>query len=120
MMSLADVRTIADVYRRILKHDLPAAALLRDASGQYIKLSSRDMQQRVNNVARALIRWGIQPGDRCAILSENRHEWAVADFASMLCGAVDVPIYATLTADQIAYILKDSGARVIFVSSETQ
>ena len=59
-------------------------------------------------------------GDRVAILSENRPEWTIADFASLLLGAVTVPIYATLTAEQTAYILQGFGARVVFVSSETQ
>ena len=68
----------------------------------------------------ALRKWGVGRGDRVAILSENRPEWTIADFASLLLGAVTVPIYATLTAEQTAYILRDSGARVIFVSSETQ
>ena len=75
---------------------------------------------RVAAVAGGLRKWGIGRGDRVAILSENRPEWTIADFASLLLGAVTVPIYATLTAEQTAYILRDSGARVIFVSSETQ
>src|SRR5206468_9632003 len=56
--------------------------------------------------------------DRVAILSENRHEWVVADFACMLLGAVVVPIYTTLTAEQTSELLRDSGARAIFVSSD--
>ena len=71
-------------------------------------------------MAGALRRWGVAKGDRVAILSENRPEWMIADFASLLLGAVTVPIYATLTAEQTAYILRDSGARVVFVSSEAQ
>jgi long-chain acyl-CoA synthetase len=71
-------------------------------------------------VSGALRRWGVGKGDRVAILSENRPEWTIADFASLLIGAVTVPIYATLTAEQTAYILRDSGARVVFLSSEAQ
>ena len=71
-------------------------------------------------MAGGLRKWGIGKGDRVAILSENRPEWMIADFASLLLGAVTVPIYATLTAEQTAYILRDSGARVVFVSSEAQ
>ena len=80
-----------------------------------------DASQRSRRRWRAALRgWGIGRGDRVAILSENRPEWTIADFASLLLGAVTVPIYATLTAEQTAYILRDSGARVIFVSSEAQ
>jgi len=71
-------------------------------------------------LARAFDHWGVKKGDRIAILSENRTEWAVADFASLLIGAVVVPIYSTLTAAQTAYILADSGARVVVVSTAEQ
>jgi long-chain acyl-CoA synthetase len=74
----------------------------------------------VAGVARALSHWGLTKGDRLAILSENRMEWAVADFASLLLGVVVVPIYSTLTAQQCAHILHDSGARVVVVSTEQQ
>ena len=69
-------------------------------------------------VARALAIWGIGQGDRVAILSENRPEWTITDFAAARCGAVTVPIYSTQTAEQTSYILNDSGARVIAVSNE--
>jgi len=77
-----------------------------------------DAAERVLAVSDTLRRWGIGKGDRVAILSENRPEWTIADCASLLIGAVTVPIYATLTAEQTAYILRDSGARVVFLSSE--
>jgi long-chain acyl-CoA synthetase len=70
--------------------------------------------------ARSLASWGIGRGDRVAILSENRPEWAVADFATMLLGAADVPIYPTLTEEQTLVILQDSGVRLAFVSSVEQ
>jgi long-chain acyl-CoA synthetase len=60
---------------------------------------------------------GYQPGSRVAILSENRPEWATTDFGSMAAGLVGVPLYTTLIAEQIAYILHDAEARVVFVSS---
>ena len=61
-----------------------------------------------------------RPGDRIAILSENRPEWAIADFASLLMRAADVPIYPTLPAKHIEYILRDSGAAAVCVSSAAQ
>ena len=76
--------------------------------------------QRVRAVAAALRSWGIGKGDRVAILSENRWEWAIADFACLALGAVDVPIYPNLLADQIIPLLADSGSRVIFVSTRAQ
>jgi long-chain acyl-CoA synthetase len=63
---------------------------------------------------------GLQPGDRVAILSESRPEWMLADFACLSRGLVDVPIYPTLTAAQVAYILRDSGARAVILSNSGQ
>src|SRR5947208_656834 len=87
---------------------------------KWIPVSSAELYRNVVGVARTLQRWGISKGDRVAILSENRPEWAIADFASQLIGAVDVPIYPTLTTDQIQYILHDSGAKIAFVSTTEQ
>ena len=64
--------------------------------------------------------WGLGKGDRVAILSENRWEWAVTDFATLAIGGVDVPLYPTLTPEQIGYMLRDSGAKVAVVSSREQ
>ena len=57
--------------------------------------------------------WGIKRGDRVALVSENRWEWPVMDFAVLAMGAVDVPLYQTLTPEQMGYILRDSGARAL-------
>ena len=93
--------------------------LIREAS-QWVPISSQELYRNVAGMARELKKWGLRKGDRLAILSENRPEWAVADFAALLLGGVVVPIYSTLTAQQTAYILCDSGARVVVVSSAKQ
>jgi long-chain acyl-CoA synthetase len=72
------------------------------------------------NVAASLEAHGVTRGDRAAILSENRPEWAVADYGCLCAGVIDVPIYSTLTAPQVAYILKDSGAKLVFASTTAQ
>ena len=80
--------------------------------------------EQVRDVARqgaaALARSGVHPGDRAAILSENRVEWPLADWSCLCAGVVDVPIYSTLPAAQVAYILEDSGASLVFVSDAEQ
>jgi long-chain acyl-CoA synthetase len=114
------IQTLVDVFQRVLENNLEAAMLSRHHDGTYEKISSQEVGRRVANTAAALKAWGIRKGERVAILSENRPQWAIADFASLLLGAVDVPIYPTLTAEQTAYILRDSGAKVIFVSTATQ
>ena len=111
--------TLNDIFFAIVERGHERVMLTREA-GQWAPVSSQELYKRVAGVARALSRWGVTKGDRVAILSENRPEWAVADFATLLLGAVVVPIYSTLTAQQTAYILCDSGAKVVVVSTEKQ
>ena len=86
----------------------------------WIDISYREFFDRVRAVSLALADLGIRQGDRVAILSENRPQWAIADYASLLLGALDVPVYPTLPARHIEYILRDSGALAVFVSNRTQ
>src|SRR5229473_2382347 len=111
------LQSLNDIFFAIAGRDQPRIMLRKTVRG-WEPISSREFAAKVTGVATALRSFGIGRGDRVAILSENRHEWVVADFACLLLGAVVVPIYTTLTPEQTAYILRDSGARVIFVSSE--
>ncbi len=112
-------QTLNDIFFAIVRRKQERVMLVREAS-RWVPISSQELYRKVAAMARELKKWGLSKGDRLAILSENRHEWAVADFASLLLGAVVVPIYSTLTAQQTAYILSDSGARVVVVSSAKQ
>lgn len=95
-------------------------ALRFKRDGTWRSMTYREVEQRVARVAAALDAWGLTPGDRVAILSENRPEWAVADYATLALGAVVVTVYPTLPPDQVAVLLRDSGARFIFVSNTAQ
>ncbi|RMG49014.1 MAG: long-chain fatty acid--CoA ligase [Acidobacteria bacterium] len=88
--------------------------------GRWQEVSSAEFGERVRRASQGLVSLGVQPGDRVAILSENRLEWAIADMAVLGAAAVDVPIYPTLLPEQIAYILRDSGPRVAFCSTREQ
>jgi long-chain acyl-CoA synthetase len=92
--------------------------MLRKTASGWQPISSVEFATKVRAVATAISTWGVSHGDRVAILSENRNEWVVADFACMMLGAIVVPIYTTLTPEQVDYILRDSGARTIFVSTQ--
>jgi long-chain acyl-CoA synthetase len=96
------------------------AALRYKADGRWHDITHREYERRVRHFALALRRLGIQPYDRVAILSENRPEWAIADFACLCIHATDVPLYPTLPAGQIRYILQDSGSVAICCSSQAQ
>ena len=74
----------------------------------------------VRAAAAGLQELGLTRGDNVAILSENRLEWAIVDFACLCSGVLDVPIYSTLTAPQVAHILENSGAKMVFVSDSEQ
>jgi long-chain acyl-CoA synthetase len=111
--------TLNDIFFVATERNLDRAMLYRD-SGKWLPISSSTLRRNVAATAYALQQWGVRKGDRVSILSENRPEWSTADFAILLLGAVTVPIYATLTPEQTAYTLRDSGATVIFVSTEQQ
>jgi long-chain acyl-CoA synthetase len=112
--------TLIDVVALVAASKRPRAVLWQDASGNWLPISSDELLARVYTLANAFRNWGIQKGDRIAILSENRWEWPVVDFATLVLGAADVPIYPTLIPDQIAVLLNDSAARIAVVSTEAQ
>jgi long-chain acyl-CoA synthetase len=115
-MSLA---TLNDIFFATIERNLDCVMLHRD-NGKWLPISSSGFCRKVAGVAHALRQWDVRKGDRVAILGENRPEWSIADFGILLLGAVTVPIYATLTPEQTAYTLQDSGAAVVFVSTEHQ
>jgi long-chain acyl-CoA synthetase len=114
-----DLITLNDVFFAAVERRLDRIMLHREG-GKWLPISSSDFSRRVSGTSQALQSWGIHRGDRVAIVSENRPEWSIADFAILLLGAVAVPVYATLTPEQTAYTLRDSGATVVFVSTELQ
>lgn len=91
-----------------------------ERAGAWHDISSRELYTRVYHTARQLQQWGIAKGDRVALIAENRFEWAITDWACLLLGVVDVPIYPTLTSEQTEFMLENSGARAIFVSTVKQ
>jgi long-chain acyl-CoA synthetase len=113
------LETLSDIFFAVVERNHPRIMMRRQAD-KWPGISAREFYADVAGVAHRLQDWGIRHGDRVAILSENRPEWTIADFASLLLGAVTVPIYSTLTAEQTAFLLRDSGARVVFVSSNNQ
>jgi long-chain acyl-CoA synthetase len=112
--------TANDVFFRLVEIDSEQALLQQDSNDFWQPISARAVYARVRSLANALLAWGIVKGDRIAILAENRWEWAVTDFAALAIGAVDVPIYPTLTGEQTAVLLADSGSRIVFVSTREQ
>ena len=96
------------------------AALRYKVAGRWQAISYESLLERVHAASCGLLDLGVRAGDRVAILSENRPEWAISDYACLTARAADVPVYPTLPAHQIAYILRDSGAVAVFVSTRAQ
>jgi long-chain acyl-CoA synthetase len=112
--------TINDLFIRVAAAANPRAILWQDEFGLWQPISSEQIYQRVRALAQAFVGWGVQKGDRIALIAENRWEWAVTDFAALAIGAVDVPIYPTLTGEQIAVLVADAGCRIAVVSTRQQ
>lgn len=106
-------------FDAVTRHDKPDALQVK-VDGVYQPISSRTVADRVRCLALGLAELGAKPGDRVAILSENRPAWAIADYACLTASLTDVPLYPNLPGEQAAFILRDSSAMAIFVSDAAQ
>ena len=104
----------------IQQHGSKPALAHKPKGGTYQDISYAKLGESVDAFSKGLNALGVQKDDRVAILSENRPEWAITDFGSLKVGAVTVPMFSTLTAAQVSYILNDSGAKIICASTEAQ
>jgi long-chain acyl-CoA synthetase len=112
-------RTLCDIFSAAANSGKPNL-LISKVDGAWKPISAADFGFAVRALSLGLNGLGVQPGDRVAILSENRPEWAMADYAILCAGAWSVPIYPTLPAAQITPLVNDCGAKAIFVSTPEQ
>jgi long-chain acyl-CoA synthetase len=120
MTPIVPISTINDLFRRVAAAANPRAVLWQDEFGEWQPISSDQIYQRTRALAKAFLSWGAQRGERIALIAENRWEWMVTDFAALAIGAADVPIYPTLTGEQIAALVADAGCRIAVVSTRQQ
>lgn len=118
---MSDPRTLNELFFSALDRfaDRPVA-MRSKLAGRWVDLSYRELEERISGLAFGLRELGIQPGEKVAILSENRPEWAMADYACLINRCADVPIYPTLPAKQAEYILRDSESVAVFASTQPQ
>ncbi len=109
--------TLVEMFERTVSLHPKPDALNYKEGGEWHSISSEEMLSRARAVALGLRSLGVRAGDRVGLLSENCPAWTISDAGCLFAGAVDVPLYWTLTTPQVAYILKDSGARVLFVQN---
>jgi long-chain acyl-CoA synthetase len=114
------IQTVCDIFYRSVDTYRKPEHLKHKKDGAWRAISSEELRRAVEEISMGLRSLGIGRGDKVAILSENRPEWAFADFAVLCAGAADATIYATLTPAQVLYILADSESRVVFVSNAAQ
>ena len=115
----ARIDTLVDLFRRTVSAE-KANLLNYKRAGAWHAVSARELDQKTRATAMGLYALGVRAGDRVALLAENSPEWTIADLGTLNCGAADVPIYATQSPRQVAYILDDAGVEVIFVSTREQ
>ncbi|HVB17118.1 MAG TPA: AMP-binding protein, partial [Stellaceae bacterium] len=116
-MDYANCRSLPAMFFEVARRRAERPFLWAKRDGKYRKLSWSDAADAVIRMARGLVSLGIEPGDRVALVSENRPEWVIADLAIISAGAVTVPAYVTNTVDDHRHILGNSGARAAIVST---
>ena len=124
MPALVEFDTIPQLIQRLAAHyagsDHAALRYKDRRTKTWTPITWDELIAQVHAMAGYLHKVGVRPGDRVAILAENRPEWAVTDLATQLLGAVNVSLYTSLPASQVGYIVKDSGSRVLIVSVAIQ
>jgi long-chain acyl-CoA synthetase len=113
------METLRDLFEHVVATFPARKELMRMKAGKgWRTLTVKEFEKATRECALRLARAGVVPGDRVALFAENRPEWHVVDFACHLLGAVSVPIYATLPAGQVRYIVADAGAKLLVVSGK--
>ena len=115
-----DKMTINQMVQNTIGQHGSKTALSHKVDKEYQDISYAALAERIKHFCLGLTELGLQKGDRVALLSENRPEWAITDLAILAGGGVTVPMFATSTSAQVEYIVRDSGAKILCVSSERQ
>src|SRR6266705_837073 len=116
-MDYATCRSLPAMFFEVARERVARPFLWAKRDGRYNPLSWEEAAVSVRRLARGLAALGVEPGDRVALVSENRPEWVIADLAIMAAGAVSVPAYVTNTVEDHRHILGNSGARAAIVST---
>src|SRR5947208_6600669 len=117
---LASIQSVAGLFRARASQDGRRTAALRKQNGAWTPLTWGELSTQAEEVASGLVALGVLSGDKVSIVASTRVEWSVADFGIAIAGAVSVPIYHSSTADEVRYILENSGAVAVFVEDEKQ
>ena len=114
----AENTRLFDFYDYQLKNYPKADSLAGKINGKWEKYSTQEVIDKANALSTGLLARGIRPGDKVAIIANNRPEWVITDLAILQIGAIDVPIYPTISDEDYAFIFNDSEVKLVFVSDE--
>ena len=123
MALLKACSTIPELYQFLTEEYKPEAerfVLHRKVEGKYKGITYNELKEETNSFAYGLSSLGVGKGDKVAIISENRPEWVYSDFAILELGGIDVPLFPSLTADSIEFILNNSEAKGVIISNKFQ
>lgn len=113
-------QTINELFKQAMSRRADQVVMRYKRDRRWHDITAAQLEERVRNLALALHRLGIRAGDRVALLAESSPEWSVTDYAILANGAINVPIYPTQAVDQVGYILRNCGARILFISNAKQ
>ena len=117
---LASIRSVGGLFRSRASQDARRTAALRKKNGAWTPLTWGELRSNTEEVANGLVALGVQGGDKVSIISSTRVEWSMFDFGVAIAGAIAVPIYHSSTAEEIRYILENSGAVLAVVEDPKQ
>ncbi len=119
LIEIPDDACLADVvFSRAAASPGEVMLRRRTGTGSWQDVTTEQFRAEVSDLAKGLVAAGIEPGDRVALMSRTRYEWTRADYAIWTAGAVSVPVYETSSAEQVQWIMADSGARAVFAESD--
>jgi long-chain acyl-CoA synthetase len=113
-------QTINELFNQAMRERVKLVVMRYKRDRRWHDITGAQLDERVRNLTLALHRLGVRAGDRLALLAESSPEWSITDYAILANGAINVPIYPTQAVDQVGYILRNSGARILFISNVKQ
>src|SRR4051812_15967150 len=116
----ATAGSVAELFRLRVAHDPQRTAALRKTAGAWKPITWAELAGTAEEIAWGLVASGVKAGDKVSLVGATRVEWTVADLGVAHAGAVSVPIYHSNTADEIRYIVQNSGATLVFVEDDKQ
>jgi long-chain acyl-CoA synthetase len=123
-VDLGKIETRAESVPRMFRNRVAATpnteAFRYPKGGEWVSVTWREVGDRVDNIAAGLIALGINPEDRVALASGTRYDWVIADFAILAAGAATTTVYPTTNAEDVGYIVADSGSRIVIAEDQTQ